>query len=70
MKNSRKYAPLWIALFSSATAVARIVGERYILQREWTLSWKDAQTALLGAAAGYAVFRLRRGNEQKGALTR
>ncbi len=70
MRKSKKYAPVWIALFSSGTALARLVGERYILKREWTLSWKDVQTALMGAAAGYIIFRLRQGNKQHGVLTR
>lgn len=70
MKNSKEYAPVWIMLFSSGAALARLVGERYLLKREWTLSWRDGQTALLGAAAGYLVFRFRRGNVRPGVMTR
>lgn len=57
-------------LFSAGTAVARVVGERYLLDKEWTLSWRDAKTALMGAVAGYAIFRMRRGNREAGMLTR
>ena len=70
MKESKHYAPVWVMLFSTGAALARLAGERYLLQREWRLSWKDASTAVLGAAAGYIVFRMRHGNERSGLLTR
>lgn len=73
MKRSqakRRYAPLWISLFSTATAVARVVGERYLLQREWRLKWSDLLTAAVGAFVGYVVFRRRHGNEVEGMFTR
>lgn len=70
MRNSKQYAPVWVMLFSTGAALARVAGERYLLQREWHLSWKDASTAFLGAAAGYAIFRMRHGNQRPGVFTR
>lgn len=70
MRTSKQYAPVWMMLFSTATAVARKVGERYLLQKEWTLSWKDVQTAAVGAVVGYVLFRTRHGNKKHGILTR
>lgn len=70
MNESKHYAPVWVMLFSTGTALARLAGERYLLHREWKLSWKDAGTAVLGAAAGYIVFRMRHGNKRAGVFTR
>lgn len=66
----RRYAPLWISLFSSAAALARVVGGRYLVGREWKFEWKDVATAVAGAAIGYAIFRGRHGNKTSGRLTR
>lgn len=68
--GTRKYAPLWVLLFSAGTTLTRMVGQRFVLQREWDVSWKDVRAALTGAAVGYAAFRLRYGNEKEGIFTR
>lgn len=68
--KARRYAPLWIALLSSFAAVARIAGERFLLEREWKPKPKDFLTAAVGAAFGFLLFRLRRGNQARGYLTR
>ena len=70
MKSSKRYAPLFIMAFSTGTALARKVGERVLLERKWRLDWNDVSTALIGAAVGYAIFRVRHGNETEGILTR
>lgn len=69
-QKRRVYAPVWIALFSSATAVSRALGERILLKREWKLRPKDFVTAAIGAGVGYVLFRKRRGNKMKGLFTR
>ncbi len=68
--KGRTHAPLWMALFSAGAALSRVVGERYLLKREWTLRWKDVLTAIGGALVGYLIFRKRRGNERAGFFTR
>ena len=68
--KTRKYAPLWVLLFSAGTTLTRMVGQRFVLKHEWELSWKDVRSALTGAAFGYLAFRLRYGNEEEGVFTR
>lgn len=62
-----KYAPLWATLFASAATLTKAVGTRYILNRRWRLSWKDAATAVGGALVGYATFRMRHGDKHDNA---
>lgn len=70
MKSSKKYAPVWVMLFSAGTTLTRMLGQRFVLEREWNLSWKDVRSALTGAVVGYVAFRLRYGNEEEGSFTR
>lgn len=70
MKTTKKYAPVWVLVFSAGTTLLRMVGQRLIVREEWELSWKDLRSALTGAIVGYAAFRMRHGNKEKGVLTR
>ena len=57
-------------LFSAGTTLTRMIGQRFVLKREWSLSWKDVRSALTGAVVGYVAFRLRYGDEKEGVFTR
>ena len=65
-----KYAPVWAVLFSTGAALFKKTGERYLLQREWDVSWSDVGTAAIGALVGYGSFRYHFGNKTDGLLTR
>ncbi len=65
-----KYSPVWVLLFSTSAALFKKVGERYLLERDWKVTWSDVGTAAAGAAIGYGTFRYKYGNKTEGALTR
>ena len=58
----RKYAPAWAVLFAAGATFVKSIGQHYILKREWELRWSDAGAALIGAAVGYATFRMQHGD--------
>lgn len=63
-----KYAPVWAILFASGATLAKSLGTHYILKREVNFKWADAATAVAGAVAGYASFRMRYGNKKEDSI--
>ena len=60
-ENARRYAPLWVILFSTGATLLKSIGQHYAVDRRIRLTPKDIGIAFAGAALGYVTFRLRKG---------
>lgn len=64
----KAYAPVWVALFSTGATLFRAVGERYLLKRQWQITWSDVGMAAGGALLGYVTFRYKHGQRSANPL--
>ncbi|GAB5520563.1 MAG: hypothetical protein RhofKO_28140 [Rhodothermales bacterium] len=61
-REVRKYAPIWVILFSTFATLLKSSGQRYLTRSRVKLTWKDLATAVVGAVLGYVTFRMKQGD--------